>query len=246
MEESGQFIPSKKLLNINFRTKNNNDKILNTLKGLQKTQNVGTIHHQIFHENNAPFILIKTNLCHRPLKFLIDTGASLSLISNEIIPKNIYKKDWKINLYGLMGKEMPIRTKGTINTILNLDGQNINTLFHVVDGKFSGPGDGYLGYDFLSLYKARIDLQSMHLGINLEEKNNKSKKSIDNTMKMPEINKSLNDDRNVLNIIAQSYEYEPWTKTGILETFQNLIFVQIMLIFRNICSDTNYRNIAFT
>lgn len=146
-------------LNINFHTKNNDNSILNILKSLQKIQNVNEIQHKIFQENNAPYILIQTNLCYRPLKFLIDTGASLSLLSNEIISKKSYKRNCKINLYGLVGKEMPIRTKGTIDTLLTLDNQSINTTFHVVDKKFSGPGDGYLGYDFLSLYKAHIDLK---------------------------------------------------------------------------------------
>lgn len=134
---------------------------------------------------------------------MTDTGASLSLISNEIISKKYYKRDYKINLYGLMGKEMPIRTKGMVDITLILDNQNIETIFHVVDKKNSGPGDGYLGYDFLSLYKARIDLQNMYLGIQLNEKNVKCEKSTENIMEIPEINKNLNDN-----------EYEPLKKSG--------------------------------
>lgn len=115
MENTGQTFPSKMQFNINFCTENNDNSILDILKSFQKIKNVSTIHHKIFHENDAPYLIIKKKLCNRPLKLLIDTGASLSLISNETNSNKITKRDCQINLYGLIGKEMPIRTEGIIN-----------------------------------------------------------------------------------------------------------------------------------
>lgn len=219
--------------NINFCTENNDNSILDILKSFQKTKNVGTIYQKIFHENGAPYIFIKTNLSDRPLKLLIDTGASLSLISNEIISDNTHKKNCQINLYGLIGKEMSIRTHGMINGNLIMQNQLLDTTFHIVDKKYSGPGDGYLGYDFLSLYKTHIDLDNMYLEIKLNdtlhvekqnsnenlnerlneilnEKLNENLNEIVNENLNEKLNENLSENlnENFLYTIAQSYEFE--------------------------------------
>lgn len=202
--------------NINFHKKNNDHSILNILKGFQKIQNVKSFQHKIFQENNAPFILIQTNLCQRPLKILIDTGASLSLLSNKVVSKKLYKKNCRLNLYGLMGKEMPIRTKGTVDVLLTFNEQNINTTFHVVDKQFSGPGDGYLGYDFLSLYEAHIDLKDMYLNIKLDDSVNDNLCEISKnaTINSEKNIVCINQDENFIDTIAKSYKIEPWKKTN--------------------------------
>lgn len=148
MENNGQISPSKPNLNINFETKNNDNNILNLLKKFQNVEKLDTFFHAIFQEDNAPYILINTNLCRRPLKLLIDTGASLSIISNEIISKNSITKNCQINLYGLNGKEKSIQTNGIINGTLFMEKQYLNVNFHIVDKKYTGKSDGFLGYDF--------------------------------------------------------------------------------------------------
>lgn len=100
MKHEGQNVSSD-CLNINFRTHENENKLLDVLKNFQnKFKFNGCLEHEIFHENGVPYISVKTNLCERPLKFLIDTGASLSLISKNFntrdsIPKRFsYQFIW--------------------------------------------------------------------------------------------------------------------------------------------------------
>lgn len=114
-------------------------------------------------------MFVKSNLCDKPLKLLIDTGAGLSLISKNALKEGTYKKDFQINLYGLIGKEISIQTEGITYAILNMGGQFLDTTFHIIEEEYTGPGDGYLGFDFLSLYKTKIDLEKMKICIKIED-----------------------------------------------------------------------------
>lgn len=169
MELQGHNVSST-ILNINFRANENSKQTLEILKSFQcGIKYCSSLQHKIINENGAPYLIVKTNLCERPLKFLIDTGASLSLIANDLIGESILRKKYFINLYGLVGKEISVSTEGIIYAILTLGNQYLDMTFHVIDRKYAGPGDGYLGYDFLSLYKTDIDLEKMSIQIKLKE-----------------------------------------------------------------------------
>lgn len=127
------------------------------------------IEHEIFSENGAPYILLETNLSERPLKLLVDTGASISLLASDLIYKNIKKANYIINLYGIVGKDVSIQTEGFVQGILSVSGCWLGTTLHLVDRKYSGPADGYLGYDFLAPYGVILNMNNMCLQINLNE-----------------------------------------------------------------------------
>lgn len=147
-------------------------------------------------------MVLKSNLCERPIKLLVDTGASLSLISRDLVKKDTYKKDIQINLYGLVGKEASIQTEGITYAILCLGNQLLDTTFHIVDKKYAGPGDGYLGYDFLSLYKTNIDLGKMKIHIKLED-------IVQPKIKLPE------NEQHFLKELAENYDFTEPESTSI-------------------------------
>lgn len=161
-------------ISINYRTSDNDWKTLNLIKSFQRIYNTvacyhndGVLTHKIFSENGAPFIYLKTSLIDRPLKLLVDTGASISLIATDVINKNIRITKYIVNLYGVIGKEVSIQTHGMIHGVLAINGRLLGTTLHLVDRKFTGPADGILGYDFLSFYKVVIDMTKMCLQLDL-------------------------------------------------------------------------------
>lgn len=80
MKYDGQNISSNTTnLTIDFRASNNSANILNCLKDLhttkkRETERTSIAKSKIFYENGAIYISMLSNLCDRPLKFLIDTG----------------------------------------------------------------------------------------------------------------------------------------------------------------------------
>lgn len=79
MEYDGLNISSPNInMTVNFRTSDNSEDILEVLKKFQftsreKNNNECKVTNEIFNENGAAYILLKTNFCERPLKLLIDT-----------------------------------------------------------------------------------------------------------------------------------------------------------------------------
>lgn len=153
MECGGQHISSTDPnMTINFRTSDNNEEILKILKNFQfisreKNNTQSRIISNIFNENGAAYILLKSNFCERPLKLLIDTGASITLLANDIIPKNLNVINYIIKLFGVV-RDISIETCGMMNATFDIDDKKLETVLHLVDRKYAGPADGYLGYDF--------------------------------------------------------------------------------------------------
>lgn len=171
MEQMDQIAPSNNLM-VNFRTQENSNSTINTLKNIQ---NLSTINHtsntsikyDISTENYSMFISLGTNITKRPIKLLVDTGASVSLVANDIILDNAQKLNFTINLWGITGTGNTVKTDGIICGISKLNQHCISTTLHIIDRKYAGPADGYLGFDFLSQYEAIIDMRQMKLLLNI-------------------------------------------------------------------------------
>lgn len=141
-------------LNVNFRISHNSKTVIDKIKQIQrnniedKKKRISNIciEHEIYREHGAPFILLKTNLRKTPIRMMIDTGASISLISKNVITENINKLDLHVNIFGIAGKDVSVQTEGMVNAILKFGKQFLTTSLHVVDPKYSGTCDGYLGY----------------------------------------------------------------------------------------------------
>lgn len=114
MKYEGRNVSSKKPnLTIDFRTSRNNEKILNVLRNFHSSSNEkkdsSTVQSKIFYEEGAIYILLKSNLSERPLKFLIDTGASITLVANDAITKAKHWTNYIIKLFGVV-KDVSIKT----------------------------------------------------------------------------------------------------------------------------------------
>lgn len=196
-------------MTINFRTSDNNEEILKVLKNFQfisreKNNTKSRIISKIFNENGAAYILLKSNICERPLKLLIDTGASITLLANDLAPKNIDIINYIIKLFGVV-KDISIETCGMMHATFDIDGKKLETVLHLVERKYAGPADDYLGYDFLSAYKTILDMDEMKIEFNSKSEPIKTKwHPLEEVIENP-------DGLDFLTILAYSYDFEEFT-----------------------------------
>lgn len=130
-----------------------------------------TIKIKIHHENGASFLYLQTNLRKEPLKLLVDTGAFITLLAEDVFEKYTHKIIFnnKLDLYGISGEEASIKTKGVVNGMIGFNNHLIETKMHLVERKYAGPGDGSLGFDFLTSFKAIINMIEMSIKFDLNE-----------------------------------------------------------------------------
>lgn len=91
------------------------------------------------------------------LKFLIDTGATSSVIKYGQIQKGtkVVKDDTKF--YGLV-KDQYIKALGKVQTKISIDGQTpLSHVFYIIPDDTNLSYDGMIGADFLRTFNARID-----------------------------------------------------------------------------------------
>lgn len=193
MECEGQHIPSlKDNMSINFRTTNNSEESLEFIRNLFSMPNKisvsepptlndnntnaiedneeknNALEYEICNEKGAAYIYLKTNLTERPIKLLIDTGASISILADDIVSKNVEIINYTFDLFGIVGKEVSVKTKGMVHAIYEISGHLLGTTIHLIDRKFAGPADGYMGYDFLCPYGVLINMSKMCIEIDLK------------------------------------------------------------------------------
>lgn len=189
MEYDGQHISSEMSnIAINFKRMKNDDEIQNILKQIQyfSISKRELLTHKIFYEDNASFILFELNNINGPLKMLIDTGASISLISSDSVPNDIKIENYKINLFGITGKEKSISTSGLIYSLAKIDDCMLGTTLHIIDKKHLGNADGILGFDFLFDYNAVIDIKNSEIQFKLGD-------DLEREIKNDQINDNVND-----------------------------------------------------
>lgn len=175
MERNGEFVSPNANISINFRTQNEEDVLrkfaqIPEILNYDSTNKNETIEHKIFFEKGGPFILVvKTNLCERPLKFILDIRAAISIVADNIVDNDLKINDFKVNIFGIENLNTSTTTKGMVNSILTINNTLMSTNLHLVGGKYLGPADGCLGLDFLLAYKVIIDLSNMCILLNLKK-----------------------------------------------------------------------------
>ena len=111
---------------------------------------------------------METNIDERPMTFLIDTQADVSIIKIGSMTKSKMNERIDeaniIRINGITGDG--IESHGTMETELRIGkNRNIWTTLHVVPNGVNIPSDGILGKDFLMKYNCQIDYETMELKI---------------------------------------------------------------------------------
>lgn len=125
---------------------------------------------------------IRTSFTIRPIKLLLDTGAQITIIANDIILRNSPLNQFIISLTGITGIEHAITTLGsTYGNLITENETEWPLEAHLVDRKHAGQYDGYLGFDFMINYGAIINFRNntmqLHSGAGNElEENDENRK----------------------------------------------------------------------
>lgn len=222
MKYEGQHISSAiktKSIDLDISKNDNEQKEL-----IKSTQNFyideyKDITHDILIERGAPFITLKTTSIERPIKLLLDTGASVSIISTRAIPHNpLFLQNIRYKLHGLGSSDDGILSLGLFHTKVIINGTSLGISLHVVDEKYLGTIDGFLGFDFIMNYKVNIDIGNLKVHFRLKDLLKTDK--IDEYNKKTKWNYKKTDENYVeciekydekimqeLNVLMKNYEY---------------------------------------
>ncbi|CAI6355228.1 unnamed protein product [Macrosiphum euphorbiae] len=93
---------------------------------------------------------------------MIDTGSQVNILKINCLREELeVDETQKINLRGI--NECLTETIGKISILIELNGENIKTEFHIVSARFPIPKDGILGNEFLSKNNAIVDVANNKL-----------------------------------------------------------------------------------
>lgn len=111
-------------------------------------------------------MILETNISNKPLTFLLDTQADISLVKLSSIYENINLNKFDvINIKGITPDQ--ISTHGSIFTNIYSQNYKLSTLLHVVPDEFDIPVDGILGKNFIKYYNCNIDFSNMIITVKL-------------------------------------------------------------------------------
>lgn len=100
----------------------------------------------------------------KTLIFLLDTGASISLVKfNKILFNTPINNNIISHISGI--KEGFIQTIGLTTSDIEIGNFSLNHNFHVVNDNFPIPADGIIGLDFIHKYKCKLDYFKWELTI---------------------------------------------------------------------------------
>lgn len=114
-------------------------------------------------DKNLNFIELNSENSKSPnkkFKFLIDTGASVSLIkANKLTPESYFTSREKLNLLGLSPNN-PVETVGSCKIPLHHSNGEFIAKFHIINQATNVPFDGLIGDDILQSENAIIDYKN--------------------------------------------------------------------------------------
>lgn len=102
------------------------------------------------------FIELNISITDRPIKLLIDTGAAISVLKENVLNSIVRVNDNNIiNITGIGNTNTS--TIGTVDAEIYLNNVSCRHTFHVVYNNFSIPCDGILGLDFIKKFDCEIN-----------------------------------------------------------------------------------------
>lgn len=127
-----------------------------------ETQHFNLIKTKININEEEATVALLLSIMNRPVKFLIDTGSSISLINNNCVKQDtnfIYDK--KVQIMGATGHSAT--TLALVATKISIEDQNLEHHFHVYGSGISINADGILGWDFINKFRGNIDFENKKL-----------------------------------------------------------------------------------
>lgn len=110
----------------------------------------------------SSYVHFHSDLSDKDLCFLVDTGASISLIRRDRMFTDVrINPHYSASISGITDEV--ISTLGTVKSKLFAQGAQFSHIFQVVDENFPIPIDGILGLDFISQFRASIDYDQWKL-----------------------------------------------------------------------------------
>lgn len=98
--------------------------------------------------------------------FIVDTGADVSIFKRtNVHPDQMLDVSNPIKIKGITNGQTS--SIGLTNTIILVNGHELEHKFHIVNSDFPIPADGILGRDFLTKYNCNIDYADWTLTIRL-------------------------------------------------------------------------------
>lgn len=132
-----------------------------------------TIKQKLEIDNKDIKMKINLSIANKPeITMLIDTGATLTLLSSNSVRKGttIYKSK-SVNLIGINGEENKLKSLGLIHGIIEMENCKIQQEFQIVDKTVNMNADGILGYDFLKKYNAKLNLMDDTIELSIPTSN---------------------------------------------------------------------------
>lgn len=122
-------------------------------------------------ENNATLTWkVRTDFTKRPVELVVDTGSQIGLTANDTIKENQTIQKPIYQLKGFSENTERIKTGGhLLGNFITDDNMKWLTQIHLIERKHAGDFDGYVGYDFLKKYGAKIDLHNKILKLHAPE-----------------------------------------------------------------------------
>lgn len=115
-------------------------------------------------KTSLPHTYLKTNLCSsRSLFFLIDTGASVSIVKRSCLDTAPELSHEIIKLKGINDNDSETYSETLGSIQLEFELLNSSYKFHVVDDALNLNSDGIIGTDFLHYFKANVDYNTKTL-----------------------------------------------------------------------------------
>lgn len=119
-------------------------------------------------------IKLKTNVTENPIELIADTGSQITIVADDTIRSGVRILPQKYKLTGISGKEHTVLTSGNVDAQLTIENGTIPDQFTLVDRRYAGPFDGYLGHAFLKGNNAVIDMKNDEIKLNIPQSSTKA------------------------------------------------------------------------
>lgn len=232
MVYEGQHIPSQS----NSMSINNNKNSKQSIPKNERNFFYKVLIEDISVEDRAPYVYLDSDLTQRPLKFLIDTGATIGILGENAIENKEQIIPNTTRLFGIGGSEKSTETLGRITAKINFCNHDLYSEFHVIKGQCLQDADGILGFDFLFKYRM-ISIENTFIQLKFNEKEKLNK---ENNGKLKEKQNTANNEK-----LEERFDETYYERSNTLKEFEKLSNINITYDIEENKLETLMKNYEF-